>query len=69
MHRKRTAVVALGGNAVLSKGEDATASRELANVATAADAVAHLGRDYCLIVTHGNGPQVGNMFSSLTAEI
>lgn len=61
MHRKRIAVVALGGNAVLSRGEDATASRELANVATAADAVAHLSRDYCLIVTHGNGPQVGSI--------
>ena len=61
MRQERTAVVALGGNAVLSKGEEATAARELANVAAAADAVASLSRDYCLIVTHGNGPQVGNI--------
>jgi len=57
----RTAVVALGGNAVLSKGEDATAAQELAKVEMASRALAHLGREYDLVVTHGNGPQVGNI--------
>lgn len=61
MGKRRTAVVALGGNAVLSKGEDATADQEMAKVELICDGLIQLCHDYSLIVNHGNGPQVGNI--------
>ena len=52
-------VVALGGNALLKRGEPLTAANQQANAAVAARAVAELAEGYRLVVTHGNGPQVG----------
>jgi carbamate kinase len=52
-------VAALGGNALLRRGEPADAATQRENVRTAAAALAELARDHELIVTHGNGPQVG----------
>jgi len=52
-------VVALGGNALLRRGESPTAEAQQHNVEIAADAVAALARDHDVVVTHGNGPQVG----------
>jgi len=52
-------VVALGGNALLKRGQPLTAAAQRANVSTAADALATIGADNELVVTHGNGPQVG----------
>jgi carbamate kinase len=52
-------VVALGGNALLKRGEPLTAHNQRENVKVAARALAPLARDHSLIVTHGNGPQVG----------
>ena len=52
-------VVALGGNALLRRGEPLTAEAQDANVAVAARAIAELAEDHDVIVTHGNGPQVG----------
>lgn len=52
-------VVALGGNALLKRGEPMTAEAQRANVRQAADALAAIGGDNELVVTHGNGPQVG----------
>lgn len=52
-------VVALGGNALLKRGEPPTAENQRRNVRIAADALAPLARDAQLIITHGNGPQVG----------
>jgi len=54
-----TIVVALGGNALLKRGERLEAEVQRANVARAADAIAALAREHALVVTHGNGPQVG----------
>jgi carbamate kinase len=56
---KPLAVVALGGNALLRRGEPAEASHQQANVRTAAASLAVLGETHRLVVTHGNGPQVG----------
>ena len=52
-------VVALGGNALLKRGEPPTAEAQRRNVASAADAVASIARAHAVVVTHGNGPQVG----------
>jgi carbamate kinase len=52
-------VVALGGNALLRRDERAEAEIQRAHVLEAASALAALARDHELVVTHGNGPQVG----------
>ena len=52
-------VVALGGNALLRRGEPLTASAQRENVRRAARALAPVGLEHELVVTHGNGPQVG----------
>ena len=52
-------VVALGGNALLQRGQPMTAENQRANVAIAAKALAPLAPDYQLVISHGNGPQVG----------
>lgn len=54
-------VVALGGNALLRRGEPLTAAVQRTNVRIAALALADLARDHQIIVAHGNGPQVGLM--------
>lgn len=52
-------VVALGGNALLRRGQALTAENQRENVRIAAEALAPLADGNDLVVTHGNGPQVG----------
>lgn len=52
-------VAALGGNALLRRGEPLDAETQRHNVALAARSLAAIARDHELVVTHGNGPQVG----------
>ena len=52
-------VVALGGNALLKRGEPMTAEAQRSNVRIAAQALAPVAREHQLVITHGNGPQVG----------
>jgi carbamate kinase len=52
-------VVALGGNALIQRGQPMTADVQRANVVVAAEALARIAKDHQLIVAHGNGPQVG----------
>jgi carbamate kinase len=52
-------VVALGGNALLRRGEPADAQTQRSNVVDAVEALAGLAAQHELVVTHGNGPQVG----------
>jgi carbamate kinase len=52
-------VVALGGNALLRRGEPAEAATQRTRVREAASALAALAGDDELVITHGNGPQVG----------
>jgi carbamate kinase len=52
-------VVALGGNALLRRGEPMTAETQRNNVRTAARALAPLAQRNQLVLSHGNGPQVG----------
>ncbi|HEY1355032.1 MAG TPA: carbamate kinase [Solirubrobacterales bacterium] len=53
------ALVALGGNALLHRGEPAEASNQSVNLAAAAEALARVAGEHELVLTHGNGPQVG----------
>jgi carbamate kinase len=52
-------VVALGGNALLRRGEPLTAENQRANARIACRALAPLALQHELVVSHGNGPQVG----------
>lgn len=52
-------VVALGGNALLRRGEPMTAEVQRHNVRLAAQALAPLADAHELVISHGNGPQVG----------
>ncbi|MHC4932347.1 MAG: carbamate kinase [Planctomycetota bacterium] len=52
-------VVALGGNALLRRGEPIDAAMQRRNVEIAATAIEEISRDHTVVVTHGNGPQVG----------
>ena len=55
-----TLVVALGGNALVRAGERGTAAEQLAALRDTFAALAPLVREGDVVVTHGNGPQVGN---------
>src|SRR3954451_11834830 len=52
-------VVALGGNALLRRGEPMTAQVQRANVRVATQALAPIALKHQLVISHGNGPQVG----------
>jgi carbamate kinase len=52
-------VVALGGNALLRRGEPMTAQNQRANVRAACESLAPLAAGNELVISHGNGPQVG----------
>ena len=52
-------VVALGGNALLKRGEPMTADAQRANVRIAAESLARIAGEHQLVISHGNGPQVG----------
>jgi len=52
-------VIALGGNALLRRGQPMTEQNQRENVKAAAKALASVAREHTLVITHGNGPQVG----------
>ncbi|WP_088889176.1 carbamate kinase [Leptolyngbya ohadii] len=52
-------VIALGGNALLRRDEPMTAERQRRNVRIAAQALAEVAQKHQIIISHGNGPQVG----------
>jgi carbamate kinase len=52
-------VVALGGNALLRRGEPLTAENQRANARVACKALAPVALEHDLVISHGNGPQVG----------
>lgn len=52
-------VIALGGNALLRRGEPLTAENQRANIRIAAERIATVVPDHEVVVAHGNGPQVG----------
>jgi len=52
-------VVALGGNALLRRGEPLSAENQRANARVACKALAPVALEHELVISHGNGPQVG----------
>ncbi|MBC7339319.1 MAG: carbamate kinase [Firmicutes bacterium] len=59
---KELVVIALGGNAILQPGQRGTAEEQLENVRTTCrQIVTLLEEGYRVVLTHGNGPQVGNI--------
>ncbi len=61
-------VGALGGNALLERGEAPDCDIQEAHVLKAAQALAALGEDHDLVITHGNGPQVGVLALESTGD-
>ncbi|OGK21282.1 carbamate kinase [Candidatus Roizmanbacteria bacterium RIFCSPHIGHO2_02_FULL_37_13b] len=59
--QKKTIVIALGGNAILQKGEEGNFETQYKNVNQAMEGIADLtlSNKYRIVITHGNGPQVG----------
>ncbi|GGN56118.1 carbamate kinase [Oceanobacillus indicireducens] len=55
-------VIALGGNAILQPGQEATFETQFENVRRSAEVIAGIiNKGHTVVVTHGNGPQVGNI--------
>ncbi|WP_053955190.1 carbamate kinase [Inediibacterium massiliense] len=57
-----TVVVALGGNAILRPNQEASFENQLKNIETSCNFIANIiVNGYKVVITHGNGPQVGNI--------
>jgi carbamate kinase len=54
-------LVALGGNALIHKGQQGTIPEQFENLRVPIGQIAALVKEYDIIITHGNGPQVGNL--------
>lgn len=54
-------LIALGGNALIKKGQQGTIAEQFENLRTPMGQIASLVHEYDIIITHGNGPQVGNL--------
>lgn len=59
--KKETIVIALGGNALIQKGQKGTIPEQFQNLRVPVKEIAALVDKYNIIITHGNGPQVGNL--------
>lgn len=60
--KKKVAVVAFGGNAILPSAKEGTQADQFNNAAKACDLIEKfVDRDYEIVIVHGNGPQVGNL--------
>ena len=60
-HKKKILLVALGGNALIRKGQIGTVDEQFTNLKVPIRQIAKLIGNYRVIITHGNGPQVGNL--------
>lgn len=56
---KKKIVIALGGNALLQRGEILSAENQQRSIQVFAEMASELAHDYQLVIVHGNGPQVG----------
>ena len=70
MEEKKLAVIALGGNAILRGNQKGTVEEQNQNIRETLENLIYLVREgYNLIITHGNGPQVGNILMSDDAGV
>jgi carbamate kinase len=71
MSEKPIVVIAFGGNALIQKGQDGTAEQQRANIEVPMRKVVALAPEYRVVISHGNGPQVGNILlqQESTAEV
>ncbi|MBN1932958.1 MAG: carbamate kinase [Desulfobacterales bacterium] len=60
-NKKETLLVALGGNALIQKGQEGTIEEQFENLKVPIRQIAGLSKHYRVIITHGNGPQIGNL--------
>ena len=59
--RKEIVLIALGGNALLKDGQAGSAEEQFENLKVPIRQIASISDRYRIIITHGNGPQVGNL--------
>lgn len=55
----KTIVIALGGNALLQRGEILSAENQYKNIELMSETINKLAKEYRVVLVHGNGPQVG----------
>ncbi len=61
MIKKEVVLIAIGGNALVKKGEKGTAKEQFDNLKLPMKSIAKLSNKYKIVITHGNGLQVGNL--------
>jgi carbamate kinase len=61
MADKPIMLVAFGGNALIQSGQKGTAEEQFENLKLTMGQIAKLSKNYKIVITHGNGPQVGNL--------
>jgi len=61
IHHREIMLVALGGNALIRKGQTGSIEEQFRNLQVPISQIARLTRRFRIIITHGNGPQVGNL--------
>ena len=61
MAEKPIMLVAFGGNALIQSGQKGTAEEQFENLKLTMRQIAKLSKKYKIVITHGNGPQVGNL--------
>ncbi len=57
----KTIIIALGGNALIKTGQRGTIKEQFENLKVPMEQIARLSRNNKIIITHGNGPQVGHL--------
>jgi len=65
----RVVVIALGGNALIMEGQRGTIAEQFENTRKSLDGIVYcLKQEYGVVITHGNGPQVGNLLLMVEAS-
>jgi carbamate kinase len=69
MKKQRVVVIALGGNALIMEGQRGTIAEQFENTRKSLDGIVYcLKQGYGVVITHGNGPQVGNLLLMVEAS-
>ena len=67
--KNKIMVIALGGNALIREGQRGAISEQFENVHKSLDGIIYcLKQGYAVVITHGNGPQVGQMLLMVEAS-